>query len=79
MYFQSYLQCFSITVLACDAVPMWLNVIPDTTERRFMTTIEYTCAEGYHFTRNAGNTTRISTCNAKAHWEPPIANCSGKL
>ena len=79
MYFQPYLQHSSITVLECDAIPMWLNVIPDTVERRFMTTIEYTCAEGYHFTHSTENTTLVSTCNAKAHWEPPIANCSGKL
>ena len=72
--------CVYITVVECPAIPTWLNVIPDSSDWRYLSSIQYSCAPGYRFTHQAVNSsTQNSTCNVRGEWQPSLQSCSRKL
>ena len=61
--------------MECENIPTWLNIKASTTEHRYLTVVNYTCADGFEFKDKEGIGDRNSTCTDKAQWNPPLSLC----
>ena len=61
--------------MECEKIPTWLNIKPNTTGNKYLTVVNYACADGFGFEDNEGLVERNSTCTDKARWNPPLFLC----
>ena len=61
--------------MRCPALPVWLNILPNTSVRVYDSVVNYTCTEGYEF--EDGDVWKITACNNSGEWFPDIQECQG--
>ena len=70
-----FCSCRGVSVLSCPPVPVWRDIVPDTTSRLIGTVVNYTCAGKQEMEHQPGVTWAFTTCNATGFWEPAFGTC----
>lgn len=65
------------SAVKCPPIPVWYGFVPNTTNRRYLTTVNATC-EANHALKS-GAVSMVSVCKEHGGWTPPFEVCHGKL
>ena len=57
-------------------LPSWDGMITNTTERKYDTVVNVTCADERVF--KDGDSVKVTRCSLQGEWEPPVPACAGE-
>ena len=60
----------------CQPVPVWYNIVVNTSAVVVGTQVGYRCASNYTF--DDGETSKTSSCSLLGHWQPYFVECRGR-